>query len=485
MSTLRWTGGLSLLLAVWVAEACAEEYRWQPATPRPTEPLLPAVSLGRPVAAQQPPAPAWNCPDQRNPAVSPCTATLLPPQPAVADAVLPVVQTANVTLAAPSAIIRAQAPDPVAIGSPPPPSPVGTIPAPPPGAAVGGPPPGAAVIGPPPGVPAVPVSPQERFNCGVVLENPDSGHALVPGAPAGHHWFQGTRNWFGGLFAGGATAGRTLFQSDHGFDVFSSPVSNPFLFEDPRSLTEIKPIFIYQGTPTSNPVFRGGDIEYFGLQGRVAFTERLSLVVSEFGLIWMEPHNSGGDFASHDGVSELRVGPQYTFYRCEQTGTIAAAGLLLDIPWGPHKVLQDTGSLSLEPYVSVGQNFLKSAYGSANFLGTLGYSVGADNKRSDFLWTSVHFDYDVGNLHKIYPLLELNYFHYTSSGTAHALDFEGRDLFNFGSTAISGHDDLSMAVGARYKFTERLQAGAAYEFPLSGRRDLLDFRFTFDVIFRF
>jgi hypothetical protein len=181
----------------------------------------------------------------------------------------------------------------------------------------------------------------------------------------------------------------------------------------------------------------------------------------------------------------LRIGPKYTFYRCEQTQTVAAAGLNFDIPTGPRKVFQDTGSLSLEPYVSFGQNFGRSAYGSFNFLGTLGYSVGTDDKRSDFIYTSLHLDYDVANLHKIYPLLELNYFHYTNSGNVRSLGFEGRDLFNFGSTGVSGHDNLSMAVGARYKFNENLQTGLAAEFPINGRHDLLDYRLTFDVIFRF
>ena len=44
-----------------------------------------------------------------------------------------------------------------------------------------------------------------------------------------------------------SASGRCLFQSDHCFDYFASPVTNPFLFEDPRALTELKPLFIYQG----------------------------------------------------------------------------------------------------------------------------------------------------------------------------------------------------------------------------------------------
>src|SRR5262249_50293981 len=49
------------------------------------------------------------------------------------------------------------------------------------------------------------------------------------------------------------------FQTDHAFDSGNncadliSPVSMPFLFEDPRALTEVRPIFIYQTAPHPNP----------------------------------------------------------------------------------------------------------------------------------------------------------------------------------------------------------------------------------------
>jgi hypothetical protein len=133
------------------------------------------------------------------------------------------------------------------------------------------------------------------------------------------------------------------------------------------------------------------------------------------------------------------------------------------------------------------QNFGRSSYGSFDVMGTTGYAFSTDNKRSEYLFASLHLDYNVANANKFYPLIELNWFHYTVGGTARPfLGFEGADLFNFGSSHVGGDDDnLTIAVGARYKYCEWLQAGIAAEFPLVGRRDLLDFRLTVDLIFRY
>src|SRR5689334_22588699 len=40
--------------------------------------------------------------------------------------------------------------------------------------------------------------------------------------------------------------------SDHCFDSFISPLSNPFFFEDPRSLTEARGIFIDNSVPVQD-----------------------------------------------------------------------------------------------------------------------------------------------------------------------------------------------------------------------------------------
>jgi hypothetical protein len=282
------------------------------------------------------------------------------------------------------------------------------------------------------------------------------------------------------------TAGnRNLFQSDHCFDNFISPVSNPFLFLDPRSLTEIRPIFMYQSTPSTNPIFQGGDVEWFGFQGSLALTDRLSFVLSEMGFIWLEPHNHIDGFNPHTGFSEIHLGPQYTFIRNEDWGTLLAGGLQFAIPAGPAKVFQDTGNFSLIPYFSFAQNFWRTSYGSFNFMTTIGYSAGFDDRRSDYLFNSYHLDYDLFNAHKIYPLIELNWFHYTESGNYRPNMFEGQDLVNFGAHGVSGSDNLSLALGARYKFTEWAQTGIAAEFPINSPHPFMDFRLTLDFILKY
>jgi hypothetical protein len=50
-------------------------------------------------------------------------------------------------------------------------------------------------------------------------------------------------------------------------------------------------------------------------------------------------------------------------------------------------------------------------------MNTDGYSFGAGSPRGDFFYASFHLDYDVGNLKKIYPLIELNWFYYAANGT--------------------------------------------------------------------
>jgi hypothetical protein len=299
----------------------------------------------------------------------------------------------------------------------------------------------------------------------------------------GGGWWRGVRDFCGGLIASDGATPRNRFQSDHGFDVLISPVTNPFLFEDPRALTELRPVFFYQKFPGGS-IFGGGHGEFLGLQARVAFTERLSLVLTEFGWIWINP-SSGSPVDSGNGGADIRIGPKYTFYRCEPTGTVAAVGLMFAFPTGSEDVFQNTGSLSLEPYLSFGQNFARSNYGSFNFIGTVGYSASVDNERSDFLYTSLHLDYDVGNLRKFYPFFEFNYFYYAKSGNVRPFDFEGRDFINFGSMNVSGSNNVALAGGLRYKISESIQFGGAAEFPVTGDKDLLDYRLTFDMIFRY
>ena len=233
--------------------------------------------------------------------------------------------------------------------------------------------------------------------------------------PANHE----RKSYFGELFNGlgaGGPEGKCL-ESDHCFDNFASPVSNPFYFEDPRSLTEVRPIFLFQTIPGSNPVYRGGNAEFYGVQARVAITDSLSFVMNKLGGVAINP---GGDstLGSDSGFAELWLGPKFTFYRNTETQTVVAAGVTFELPTGSAKVGQDTGSVSIVPYITAAQNFGCTSYGSFNAMATFGYAFRGDDQRSDYFYNSWHLDFDIGNQHHWYPLIELNWFHYTESGGA-------------------------------------------------------------------
>ena len=295
-------------------------------------------------------------------------------------------------------------------------------------------------------------------------------------ARASEKWADKLEGWLGHK--------QDWLRSDHCFDGFISPVTNPFLFEDPRSLTEVRPIFIYQKIPGGQPDFGGGNVEFFGIQARLAITERLSFVINKLGGVWFHPGDNS-PFEAHSAFSELWLGPKFTFIRNENTGSLLAGGLQFQIPTGGSGAFQNTGSLSLVPYATYGQNFFRdSRAGSFNGLVSAAYAFSTGHTRSDYLSLSGHLDWDVYNWHRFYPLTELNYYLVTSSGNSTPVGVEGRDLINFGGQA-KGHGLLTWALGARFKFTEHAQVGAAFEFPIAGPRDIFQYRLTVDFILRY
>jgi hypothetical protein len=365
--------------------------------------------------------------------------------------------------AAPQPVVRAQAPEtppapPLVVGGP-----IQPVADPPPPI---GPPP----VGPPPVAPQIPAGPlpgTPNYDAGVNIDR-----------PLQHSFGDRCREFFG-MGSGGFNLHCTHCTEDA---ALISPVSNPFLFEDPRALTELRPLFIYQTAPHGNPDFRGGHVDFFGLQGRVAFTDSWSLVLNKLGFV--DVHAPGSDLFGGSGFAEVWLGPKYTFYHDDCGNSAAAVGLTFQIPTGDRRQAQDTGDLTLDPYITYGTSFGRTSYGTFGFVGEFGYAFGVDNRRSDYLHGSLHLDFDIASAHKFYPLIELNWLHYTDSGRARPLNYEGADLINFGSTDVSGRNLLDLALGFRYKFSEHLQTGLVIEFPL-GHRDIDDFRLGLDFIVRY
>ncbi len=434
MRTLT-TAGLGLTLGLWIGltRASADEFDWRPTS------VPPAVRAAREVAASTAPAASLGRPIVvSSPAAEPRPATVRLGAPTGVDE--PVVQ---VSASSPPTL-RAQAPD-----APPPPPGGGAVP----------PPPGGAIPG------------SELYNNG----------AVTPGGGGGN-WFND--GW--GHFKDSChrRCGQP-FQSDHSGDLdqFVSPVSSPFLTEDPRSLTEVKPLFIYQSIPNNNPLLHGGSIEYFGVQARLALTECWSIVLNKFGGLAVQPTEN---FDNDTRFGEIWIGPKFTFLHDGTNNTVAAVGLMFQIPNSSNKFFQDNGSLSIAPYFSFAKSFgrLPQGFGNFNYMSTTGFVFG-DRDRSDYFYSNFHLDFDVGGQHKLYPLMELNYIRYVNKGHGPALPFEGGDLINFGSSDLQKRNFVTFATGARYKLSECVQFGGAVEFPLTSDRGLEDFRIVLDVIFRY
>jgi hypothetical protein len=280
----------------------------------------------------------------------------------------------------------------------------------------------------------------------------------------------------------GPEARQGWFHSDRAFDCVVSPLTNPFLFEDPRALTEIRPLMIYQKIPSGQPNFGGGDIWYLGTQARLSFGDRFSLTLNKIGGIAVDANNPA--YGKHFGFAELWLGPKVTIIRDPEYATLLAAGAQFQIPIGSGEVYQDTGSLSIVPYVSFSQRFLASRLGTFNAMASTGYSFSTNGERSDYFYLSGHLSFDVGNYHRFYPILEANWFQYTTNGSSRFIAGEGRDVINFGSVA-KGSSLVTGAIGGRVKLTRSTELGAAFELPIMGNRDFFQYRFTVDFIWRY
>ena len=140
---------------------------------------------------------------------------------------------------------------------------------------------------------------------------------------------------------------RRPFESDHEFDGFVQPFSNPIQFKDPRAMTEARGLFIAAWSDPNMPL---GDTsaQIYALQLRAALTERLEVFAAKDGIVRLSP----GIGASQTGLANLAVGGKYVFYRDPETQTIASAVVQVEAPTGYANIFQNQGSGLLAGYVS-------------------------------------------------------------------------------------------------------------------------------------
>lgn len=262
-----------------------------------------------------------------------------------------------------------------------------------------------------------------------------------------------------------------ILPSDHCYDCFISPITNPVFFEDPRNLTEARAIFAQHTVPDSA---LGGDVQVIALQIRARLSDRLSLIATKDGYIFSD------NPLIDDGWADVSAGLKYLLYAdpCEQV--LVSAGAVYEMPVGSTAAQQANGDGTFDLFLTSGALLANNIH----WIGAGGFVLPTDdNGNSTWCYVSNHFDYYVGR--GWYALTEYNWYHYLESGNNIALNIEGGDFFNLGSNNVAGNDIVTGAFGAKYKPNACTEIGIAYELPLTDREDVLKNRLTIDYIKRF
>jgi hypothetical protein len=244
----------------------------------------------------------------------------------------------------------------------------------------------------------------------------------------------------------GLLSGCPIQPTDHCYDDFISPMTNPVYFEDPRNLTEARVIFLNHKVPNNAG---GGDIQLYALQVRAALTDRLSLIATKDGYV---------------------VSSQ----------TLLSTGVVYELPVGSHRTRQGNGGGAFDLFLTGGTEICCDGH----WLSALGLVLPADESEESTWWYwSNHWDYEVAS--GIYTLAEVNWYHWLESGNNGIPGLEVCDLLNFGSSGVAGNDIVSGAFGLKFKPQRDTEIGVAWEVPLTERRDVLENRLTVDFIRRF
>jgi hypothetical protein len=316
-----------------------------------------------------------------------------------------------------------------------------------------------------------------------------------------------------GLLIGGVLAlagsASSVTAGDDPFLAFQSPITNPTNFEDPRALSDVRPIYAHHSISDdfAGNVLDGGHVDVFALQLRFAVTDRLAIIATKDGYVLVRPNNPvQGVVENSDGWANFAFGAKYNFWRDADLRALGTAGLRYEAPSGNAQGLQgpvfianslaDRGNGLLNPFVS-------GLWGTEklHLLGYTGFRFPLSDVDSMFFDFSLHADYRLPELTfakpewkvgTLSPTIELNWIQCLRGGDRIPLSDEGFDFFNLGSSKAGGNGVVTMGFGARWRFVDNLDIfgrtggvdiGAAYELPITANEEVFDWRVTTDLIF--
>ena len=111
-------------------------------------------------------------------------------------------------------------------------------------------------------------------------------------------------------------------------------MTNPVFFEDPRTLTEARIIYLNQNIPAAA---LGGHAQVFAAQVRAAITDRLSLIATKDGFI------TSSNPLVRDGWADINVGLKYNLIVNPQDQRLLSVGTTYELPIGSTRARQGNG----------------------------------------------------------------------------------------------------------------------------------------------
>lgn len=262
-----------------------------------------------------------------------------------------------------------------------------------------------------------------------------------------------------------------IAQSDHCWDDFVSPMTNPVFFEDPRTLTEVRALFVNHKLPGR---LGGNSVQLYALQLRAALTDRLSIIATKDGFF------TSSNPLVDDGWADVAAGLKYNLIKDHERRFLLSTGFTYEMPVGERKALQGNGDGLWDLFLTGGIDL----GGGFHFVSASGFLLPSNRNQESSMWyLSNHIDQHIGK--GFYWLGELNLFHWMGSGQNGVNGVEGLDVINLGSTGVAGNNIVTAAIGVKYKPTASQEIGVAWEVPLTHRRDILENRLTVDWRIRY
>jgi hypothetical protein len=279
-------------------------------------------------------------------------------------------------------------------------------------------------------------------------------------------------------------------ESTTDFENARRPTSNPTLFDLALPTTNLHPIYAHHGLPDrvslagGGTLPLGGDLDVYAIQFEFALNERLSIVATKDGYVDINDTTFNA-LGFDSGFANLGAGLKYAFILDPASSTVVSGTATFELPTGNSDVFQGQGDGAVNLIVS-GLKLIDEW----QFAGAVGTQIPFSDEQATNIFMSAHASYDLCDW--FIPLVEINWFHVVNSGNggnlfssvSNLVSFEGNDFFNIGAANAGENRDLiTAAIGFRSRITDQVQAGIAYEFPLTDDQESLwDDRVTVDIV---